>query len=83
MSNPRSTANVVRLANALTKKHGLYMGDADQNEVERAIIAGKLLLKVNDDMLNEACKGLYSRIATLLDGGGTPKTRTRGASAQM
>jgi putative nucleotidyltransferase with HDIG domain len=72
---PRSTANVVRLANAMAKKHGLYMGDVDQVEIERAITTGRGLIRVTDELLVDISKGLYSRVGTLLDG--KPETKPR------
>jgi putative nucleotidyltransferase with HDIG domain len=66
---PRSCANTVRLANALAKRAGLYMGEVDQGELDRVVEAGRSLLGLSEEALAQSCRDLYTRVATMLDGG--------------
>jgi putative nucleotidyltransferase with HDIG domain len=77
---PRSCANVVRLANVLAKKHGLYVGNAIEGELDQAIAAGQVLIGLREDHLQDISRGLYGRVATLIDGGDKGKP-ARGAAA--
>ena len=72
---PRSSANVVCLANALAKRAGIYVGQVDEGEVERTVAAGRLLLGLPADTVDCAARDIYARVKTMLDG----PTRRRGA----
>lgn len=75
--NPKSSTNVVRLANALAKRVGLYMGDVDQKEIDRTVEAGQRLLGIKDEVMGDICREIYARVNTMVDP--TPTTRaTRG-----
>lgn len=65
---PRSTINVVRLANALAKREGLYVGKPKESEIHDAIGAGRTLLGLTDQDLVRVCNNLYGRVGTLVDG---------------
>jgi putative nucleotidyltransferase with HDIG domain len=65
---PRSSANVVRLANALTKRAGLYVGAVDADEIEKVIAAGQALVGLSADVVDQTCRDIYARVATMLDG---------------
>ena len=65
---PRSTVNVVRLANALAKREGLYVGKPKESEIHDAIGAGRTLLGLKDEDLVRVCNNLYGRVGTLVDG---------------
>jgi putative nucleotidyltransferase with HDIG domain len=67
---PRSSANVVRLANALAKRSGLYVGAVDNEEIEKVIATGQLLVGMPSDTLDQTCRDIYARVATMLDGVG-------------
>jgi putative nucleotidyltransferase with HDIG domain len=67
-TTPRASANVVRLANALAKRSGLYVGAVDNDEIEKVIAAGQLLVGIPADILDQTCRDIYARVATMLDG---------------
>jgi putative nucleotidyltransferase with HDIG domain len=69
-STPRSSANVVRLANALAKRAGLYVGAVDNDEIEKVIAAGQALVCLSAETIDQSCRDIYARVATMLDGGG-------------
>jgi putative nucleotidyltransferase with HDIG domain len=64
---PRSTANVVRVANALAKRSGLYVGAVSDATQEQIITTGRLLLKMSQPALDGLCRDLPGRVATLLE----------------
>jgi putative nucleotidyltransferase with HDIG domain len=47
-----SIVNCVRLANALTKEAGLYVGPIDKSDVEEVTKSGQAVLEMTDDDLN-------------------------------
>jgi putative nucleotidyltransferase with HDIG domain len=47
-----SIVNCVRLANALTKEAGLYVGPVDKSDVEEVSKSGQAVLEMTDDDLN-------------------------------
>jgi putative nucleotidyltransferase with HDIG domain len=48
----RSVVNCVRLANALTKEAGLYIGAFDESEVADVVAVGQSVLELSDDDVN-------------------------------
>lgn len=60
VAGPHSCANLVRFANTLAKREGLYLGDVSGEEIIAAILQGRAVLNVDD--VTEA-----SLIATLRD----------------
>jgi hypothetical protein len=64
---PRSTANVVRVANAMAKRSGLYVGAISDAVQEQVITTGRLLLKMSVPALDGLCRDLPSRVSTLLE----------------
>jgi putative nucleotidyltransferase with HDIG domain len=64
---PRSIANVVRLANALAKRSGLYVGAVSDAVQEQIITTGRLLLKLSQLAVDALCRDLPGRVATLLE----------------
>lgn len=61
-TDERSTANLVRLANAVAKQAGLYVGTTDAAEIETLVTIGSSLLGVDQDALAGLCKGLADRV---------------------
>lgn len=57
-----STANLVRFANAITKRVGLYVGKVDSDEVETLIMIGRSLLGLDDEGLTRLATGLMDRV---------------------
>ena len=72
---PRCCANVVRLANALAKREGLYVGKPKESEVHDAIGAGRTLLGLTEEDIARTCNNLYGRVGTLTDGKGKQKNQ--------
>jgi putative nucleotidyltransferase with HDIG domain len=66
-SQPGCTANVVTLANALTKQLGLYVGDVDQPQIDEMVATGRQLLQIDDDVIHELVTGIYDRVGTQFD----------------
>jgi len=62
-SDPHSQANAVRLANALAKREGVYVGSVDSDEIESQIFVGRALFGVDDDQLTYLTRYLKERIA--------------------
>lgn len=54
MTRPRSVVNVVHLANAAVKQAGLAAGRGDQELNDAQVMMGKLLLELDDDVLEIA-----------------------------
>ncbi|MDP1920300.1 MAG: HDOD domain-containing protein [Myxococcales bacterium] len=65
-SERASAGNCVRLANALAKRCGLYVGSIDRTEVESQIAVGNTLLGVDDAAVNGLCEGLEARVRALV-----------------
>jgi putative nucleotidyltransferase with HDIG domain len=61
-----SVGNCVRLANAVAKRSGIYVGSVDRNEVESQVAIGSTLLGVDDAAVNELCNGLEDRVRALV-----------------
>jgi putative nucleotidyltransferase with HDIG domain len=74
---PRSVANVVRLANALAKRSGLYVGTVSDASLEQIITTGRLLLKMTQPAVDGLCRDLSGRVSTLLEPRPVPVVRRR------
>lgn len=61
-SDRHSTANLVRFANAIAKRLGLYVGKTDGEEVESLIMIGRSLLGLDDEALTRLATGLVDRV---------------------
>jgi len=61
-SDRNSAANLVRFANAITKRVGLYVGKTDSDEVETLIMIGRSLLGLDDEGLTRLASGLVDRV---------------------
>ena len=57
-----SPGNLVCLANAMTKKMKLYLGEADQYEVDATIMIGRSVLGIDEDVVDRLCEGLAERV---------------------
>ncbi|MCG5055272.1 MAG: HDOD domain-containing protein [Myxococcales bacterium] len=68
VTRPRTCANLVRLANALAKREGIYVGNPSPAEIHDAIGGGRTLLALDDAALARVCNNLYGRVGTLVDG---------------
>ena len=66
-THPRSIANVVRLANALAKRAGLYVGETTQTEIDRTVDSGQHIVGLGADTVAKITKDIYARVATMLD----------------
>ena len=64
---PHAPSNIVCLANAFAKVHGLYAGDFDADQVNALLVEGKRLLDMPDEALALLCAGLYGRVGSLFD----------------
>jgi putative nucleotidyltransferase with HDIG domain len=64
---PRSVANVVRLANALAKRSGLYVGWVSEAHLDQIITTGRLLLKLTQPAVDNLCQNLPGRVSTLME----------------
>jgi putative nucleotidyltransferase with HDIG domain len=65
--HPKSIANVVRLANALAKRAGLYVGETTQMEIDRTVDSGQHIVGLGADTVGKITKDIYARVATMLD----------------
>jgi putative nucleotidyltransferase with HDIG domain len=64
---PLAPSNVVCLANAFAKVHGLYAGDFDVDQVTALLVEGKDLLDLPDEALALLCAGIYRRVGSLFE----------------
>jgi HD-like signal output (HDOD) protein len=64
---PFAPSNIVCLANAFAKVHGLYAGDFDADRVNALLVEGRNLLDMPDEALALMCAGLYGRVGSLFD----------------
>lgn len=69
---PTSCSNVVCLANAVVKKHGIYAGEVDAGKLDALIDDGRRLLGLDEAALAAAVSELHRRVATLVDTGSRP-----------
>ena len=59
-------ANAVRLANALAKQAGLYVGEVSPDEIKSHIEAGCALLQIDGDAATALGEGIKARVQELL-----------------
>jgi HD-like signal output (HDOD) protein len=60
-----STANVVRLANALCQREGLDVKAVNAGELGRVILQGRQVLGLDDEQLAAATRGLLAKVQAL------------------
>jgi putative nucleotidyltransferase with HDIG domain len=65
--HPKSIANVVRLANALAKRAGLYVGETTQTEIDRTVDSGQHIVGLGAETVTKITANIYARVATMLD----------------
>jgi putative nucleotidyltransferase with HDIG domain len=70
---PLAPSNVVCLANAFAKAHGLYAGEYQIEQVTALLVQGKELLDLPDEALALLCAGIYRRVGSLFEA--KPPTR--------
>ncbi len=77
-----SCANLVRYANALTKRQGIYVGAIDADEVEAVIVEGRHVLSVDETTEAGFLTGLAERVESVTSAGGErPRTINVAAKA--
>jgi putative nucleotidyltransferase with HDIG domain len=59
--DPKSTANIVRLANGIAKQQGIYEGPVEQEDVDALITTGRSLLSVDDEAMERLSSGLREK----------------------
>jgi hypothetical protein len=59
-------ANAVRLANALAKQAGLYVGEVSSDEIKSHIETGCALLQIDGDAAAALAEGIKARVQELL-----------------
>ncbi len=64
MGDRFSTANLVLLADTLTKREGIFVGPIDAGEIERRLSIGKQLLSVDDASVERLVADLSDRVAS-------------------
>jgi putative nucleotidyltransferase with HDIG domain len=76
-----SCSNLVRYANALTKRLGIYVGTIAADEVEAAIVEGRRVLGVDETTEAGFLAGLAERVASVT-GAGAEKPKTINVAAK-
>jgi putative nucleotidyltransferase with HDIG domain len=71
-----SCTNLVRYANALTKREGLYVGDVDSEALIGVISQGRHVLGVDDNMEDQLIANLRERVETVTTAGGSSSDNT-------
>jgi hypothetical protein len=71
-----SCRNVVRYANALTKREGLYVGDVDLDEVLGVIADGRSLLGIDEPLEQRLINGLRERVEIVTTAAAEPAPGT-------
>lgn len=66
-SDPLSSANIVRMANALAKHSGLYIGRTDSEEVATLITVGQEVMNIPSDVLNRVMLGIRERVNKMIE----------------
>ena len=61
-TDPHSLANAVRLANAVTKLEGVFVGPMDQSETEALVFVGRALFGVDDEQMKYLTSYLKERV---------------------
>ncbi|HXI60746.1 MAG TPA: HDOD domain-containing protein [Polyangia bacterium] len=72
----RSCRNVVRYANALTKREGLYVGEIDLDAVLGVIADGRTLLGIDEPLEQRLIGGLRERVETVTTAAAEPASGT-------
>ncbi|MEA2696312.1 MAG: eukaryotic-like serine/threonine-protein kinase [Myxococcales bacterium] len=72
----RSCRNVVRYANALTKREGLYVGEIDLDAVLGVIADGRTLLGIDEPLEQRLIGGLRERVETVTTAAAEPAAGT-------
>ncbi len=76
-----SCANLVRYANALTKRQGIYVGTIAVDEVEAVILEGRRVLSIDETTETGFLAGLAERVASVT-GAGADRPRTINVAAK-
>jgi putative nucleotidyltransferase with HDIG domain len=77
-----SCTNLVRFANALSKREGLYVGAVDGEEVLSVIREGRRILEIDEATTDALVAGLRDRVDAITSAGAAPPaTRTAAAGA--
>jgi len=53
-----SVANIVRFANAVVKRRGIYVGPVDKDDTDAMVMIGQSLLGLDDKAIERATAGL-------------------------
>ena len=69
-AGPASCANLVRFANALAKREGLYVGDVDIGEIAGIVMEGRRVLGLDEAVEDRLTAGLAERIQAITAGSG-------------
>jgi putative nucleotidyltransferase with HDIG domain len=72
----RSCRNVVRYANALTKREGVYVGEIDLDAVLGVIADGRSLLGIDEPLEQRLIGGLRERVETVTTAAAEPASGT-------
>jgi putative nucleotidyltransferase with HDIG domain len=64
-----SCTNLVRFANALAKRDGLYVGDVDVDEVVGVVMEGRRILGISEQEEDRLTAGLRERVGAITLGG--------------
>jgi HD-like signal output (HDOD) protein len=54
----QSIANIVRFANAVVKRRGIYVGEVDKDDNDAMVMIGQSLLNIDDRTVERATAGL-------------------------
>ena len=57
-----STPNVVRFANALAKKAGVYVGEVDAEDTDALVMIGRSLLGLDEEVIDRLSRDLKDRV---------------------
>jgi hypothetical protein len=71
-----SCTNLVRYANALAKRQGLYVGAVSTDELAVIIAEGRRILGVDEAIENALLSGLAERVEAITGSGGGDRAKT-------
>jgi len=77
-----SCTNLVRYANALTKRQGIYVGTIAEDEVEAVILEGRRVLAVDETTEAGFLTGLAERVASVTGAGAEKPAKTINVAAK-
>ena len=77
-----SCTNLVRYANALTKRQGIYVGTIAEDEVEAVILEGRRVLAVDETTEAGFLTGLAERVASVTGAGAEKPPKTINVAAK-